>query len=66
MKKRKIPLEKKLSLNKATVALLNSTQQDRIAGGLPPLTLGTLCQNTQNATCATIPPGRQYCVLCDD
>jgi len=64
MRKRKIPLEKKLSLNKETIALLNATQQARIAGGSPPLTLGPPCVDTQNATCATIPPGRLECIFC--
>lgn len=59
-----MPLEKKLSLNKEAIAILNATQQARIAGGSPPLTLGPPCVDTQIATCATIPPGQQYCIFC--
>ena len=64
MRKRKMPLEKKLSLNKESIALLNATQQSMIAGGLLPLTLRPPCMDTQLDTCVTIPPRQQYCVFC--
>ncbi|MGO4293026.1 class I lanthipeptide [Chitinophaga sp. RAB17] len=64
MRKRKMPLEKKLSLNKESIALLNTTQQTMIAGGLLPLTLRPPCMDTQAETCVTIPPGRLDCVFC--
>lgn len=64
MRKRKMPLEKKLSLNKESIALLNATQQAVIAGGLLPLTLRPPCMDTQLGTCNTIPPGQMFCVAC--
>lgn len=59
-----MPLEKKLSLNKEAIALLNATQQVMIAGGLPPLTLRPPCMDTQQGSCNTIPPGQMNCVAC--
>ncbi|MGO4293027.1 class I lanthipeptide [Chitinophaga sp. RAB17] len=64
MRKRKMPLEKKLSLNKESIALLNTTQQAMIAGGLAPLTLRPPCLATQFETCVTIPPNRPNCIFC--
>lgn len=64
MRKTKLCLEKKLSLNKETIALLNTTQQAMIAGGLPPLTLRPPCSVTQYETCDTIPPHQMACIRC--
>jgi hypothetical protein len=64
MRKRKMPLEKKLSLNKESIALLNAPQQSMIAGGLLPLTLRPPCMDTRLDTCITIPPGQMNCVFC--
>jgi len=64
MRKRKMPLEKKLSLNKESIALLNDTQQSMIAGGLLPVTFRPPCLDTVLDTCVTIPPRQQDCVFC--
>jgi hypothetical protein len=64
MRKRKISLEKKLSLNKETIAALNAQQQAVIAGGLPPRTLWSDCLNTKSETCVTIPPNQNACIAC--
>ncbi|PSL48024.1 hypothetical protein CLV51_102884 [Chitinophaga niastensis] len=64
MRKRKMPLEKKLSLNKETIAALNTQQQAAIAGGLQLFTRRFPCEYTLYETCATIPPHQQACVAC--
>ncbi|NIG54998.1 class I lanthipeptide [Chitinophaga sp. Cy-1792] len=60
MRKRKLPLEKKLSLSKETVAMLNAGHQQLIAGGMAIQPMA----DTVADTCATIPPGKKLCVLC--
>jgi hypothetical protein len=64
MRKRKLQLEKKLSLNKEAIALLNTAQQNMMAGGMAPLTLRFPCVETQLATCDTIPPMQDQCIRC--
>ncbi|MBV7530262.1 class I lanthipeptide [Chitinophaga sp. sic0106] len=64
MRKRKLPLEKKLSLNKEAVALLNASQQTQIAGGAAAASVLIGCMVTNQATCVTIPPGQMYCIMC--
>ncbi|WP_143310572.1 class I lanthipeptide [Chitinophaga vietnamensis] len=66
MKKKRLPLEKKLFLGKAHIASLNTQQQSAINGGAAFLTRFTICTTTQTAveTCSTIPPGQDLCVAC--
>ncbi|WP_073087777.1 class I lanthipeptide [Chitinophaga jiangningensis] len=64
MRKRKLPLEKKLSLNKEAVALLNASQQTKIAGGALAISRIDGCLVTSQETCVTIPPGQMYCIMC--
>ena len=64
MRKRKLPLEKKLSLNKEAVALLNASQQTQVAGGAQAITRLDECLVTRQETCVTIPPGQMYCIMC--
>ncbi len=65
MKKKKISLDKKLTLNKEAIALLTVSQQQGIAGGLPTTTIQSMknCITWQD-TCETIPAGGASCVLC--
>ncbi|RAJ77421.1 hypothetical protein CLV59_107188 [Chitinophaga dinghuensis] len=63
MKKKKISLEKKLTLKKEAVASLNATQQQSIAGGAIFTRLLT-CDVTREASCETIPPGEYNCIVC--
>ncbi|MBV8253000.1 MAG: class I lanthipeptide [Chitinophaga sp.] len=65
MKKKTISLEKKLTLNKETVAFLNDSQKNSLAGGLPTTTvLPTRLCGTLVDTCSTIPPGQMLCIAC--
>lgn len=64
MKKKKLQLNKKLSLNKAAIASLNAAQQAEIAGGIAPVTFPPRCLETYAATCETIPAGQMFCVVC--
>ncbi|NML39892.1 hypothetical protein HHL17_22015 [Chitinophaga sp. G-6-1-13] len=62
MKKKKISIDRKLMLGKSPIASLNNTQQEMIAGGIPP----TLIRCTSRAvTCATAPRPGQPCELCN-
>ncbi|NIG54999.1 class I lanthipeptide [Chitinophaga sp. Cy-1792] len=63
MRKRKLSLEKKLSLNKETVTTLTASNQQQLAGGKA-LTLLPNCAYTAAETCVTIPPGQMYCIAC--
>ncbi|RAJ77417.1 hypothetical protein CLV59_107184 [Chitinophaga dinghuensis] len=65
MKKKKLSLEKKLTLNKEAVAFLNDAQQNMIAGGQPTTTVMSIrtCPTVVD-TCSTIPPGQMACVAC--
>ncbi|MCW3465556.1 class I lanthipeptide [Chitinophaga nivalis] len=63
MKKKEIVLDKKLFLNKASIASLSNTQQRFLEGGLPE-TIDHRCF-TWKTTCATIPPGQRICRMCD-
>ncbi|MBV8253003.1 MAG: class I lanthipeptide [Chitinophaga sp.] len=64
MKKKKVSLEKKLTLNKEAIASLNAAQQDVIAGGNAFYTRQFTCTVTYQETCQTIPPGEMDCVIC--
>lgn len=66
MKKKKVSLQRKLELNKETIASLNAAHQSAVVGGLPPLTRDVRCiiTNDGSDTCATIPPGQINCVFC--
>lgn len=64
MRKKKMSFEKKLSLNKETIASLNATQQATIAGGAV-LTQDARCSYTYYETCMTIPVGEKLCVNCN-
>ncbi|WP_147243582.1 class I lanthipeptide [Chitinophaga flava] len=63
MKKKQVSLQKKLILGKSTVATLNASQQQLIAGGLPTVTRILNCPSNAD-TCATIPPGGHACQIC--
>jgi hypothetical protein len=63
MKKKHLPLSKKLFLSKETISALNSQQQSGIAGGqLTPSRL-MFCI-TNGGSCNTIPPGQNMCIAC--
>lgn len=63
MKKKNIAIGKKLSFSKETIAELNASQQQLIAGGAMIITLIINCTSGME-TCATIQrPGGQ-CELC--
>ncbi|RAJ77420.1 hypothetical protein CLV59_107187 [Chitinophaga dinghuensis] len=64
MKKKKVSLEKKLTLKKEAVASLNAMQQSAIAGGAAFYTKQFTCTVTYQDTCQTIPPGEFDCVIC--
>ncbi|MCW3465552.1 class I lanthipeptide [Chitinophaga nivalis] len=63
--KKKITLNKKLFLNKATVVALNQQQQLTLDGGRP-WTFDAGCGGTFDATCATVRPGEQHCRFCEN
>lgn len=59
MKKKKLSLEKKLSLNKEIVATLNKQQQQQLAGGA----VTDFCDTWDpQITCETRPRPGRYCV----
>ncbi|HVI44779.1 MAG TPA: class I lanthipeptide [Chitinophaga sp.] len=65
MKKKTILLDKKLSLNKATIASLTAEKQAQLAGGAISLrTNCTNCDYTRFETCVTIPPMQEACIYC--
>ncbi|NLR67957.1 hypothetical protein HGH92_26870 [Chitinophaga varians] len=57
MKKKKIQLEKKLTLKKETLTALTAHQQTQLAGGLAFASRTPACE-TQPLT------GRPFCILC--
>lgn len=63
MKKKTLKAEKKLYFGKSAVAVLSDSQQENIAGGLPPVTLDRKCY-TREETCQTIPYTQMACVFC--
>ncbi|MBV8253002.1 MAG: class I lanthipeptide [Chitinophaga sp.] len=63
MKKKKLSLDKKLTLNKEAVAFLNASQKEAVAGGIPPLTFKITCITSQD-TCETVPPMQPECIYC--
>ena len=65
MRKKKLSFEKKLSLNKETIASLNTAQLAVIAGGAAPVTQDVRCSYTYYETCMTIPVGEKLCVNCN-
>ncbi|RBL90151.1 class I lanthipeptide [Chitinophaga flava] len=66
MKKKNVSLHKKLVLGKSTVAALNVSQQQMIAGGVTTVTVTKLITcNSQGETCATAPVRTKPCELCN-
>jgi hypothetical protein len=64
MKRKKVNLERKLQLNKATIAMLQPDHQQKLAGGLPTVTRIINCLSGEE-TCATIPGPTRPCQLCE-
>lgn len=65
MKKKQISLEKKLMLNKETIADLNAQQTELLAGGAAKFTRPIECGvETNNETCVTFRPTRPFCEIC--
>jgi natural product precursor len=63
MKKKNINIGKKLSFSKETIAALNSSQQQMIAGGATFFTCNANCESNVE-TCATIQRPGGPCELC--
>ncbi|RAJ08761.1 hypothetical protein LX64_01415 [Chitinophaga skermanii] len=60
MKKKKLQLAK-LNFEKATLAILNPSDQQQVKGGLD--TINGRCY-TRAASCETIPYTQMMCILC--
>ncbi|MBC9932855.1 class I lanthipeptide [Chitinophaga qingshengii] len=63
MKKKILKAEKKLYFGKSAIAVLSASQQEILAGGLPPVTLDRKCY-TRDQTCETIPYTQMNCIYC--
>ncbi|MBC9932856.1 class I lanthipeptide [Chitinophaga qingshengii] len=63
MKKKKVAIGRKLSLNKATIAALNAAQQAKIAGGFF-ITRPIECESFVE-TCVTVHVKTGYCEICE-
>ncbi|RAJ08605.1 hypothetical protein LX64_01258 [Chitinophaga skermanii] len=61
MKKKKLDLQKKLNINKSTVAQLTTDQQALVKGGI--ITLNVRCETNQ-ASCNTFRWTEDQCILC--
>ncbi|NML40629.1 hypothetical protein HHL17_25760 [Chitinophaga sp. G-6-1-13] len=64
MRKKKIALGKKLSLNKAAISTLTMQQQAVVGGG--PFTVMPRCIETVVQTCITYMPGQDQCYICPE
>ncbi|MGN7824237.1 class I lanthipeptide [Chitinophaga sp. 22536] len=63
MKKKKATIERKLLLNKATIAALNADQQKKIAGGAMYITRPIECESYVE-TCVTVHVQTGPCEIC--